>query len=133
MIVHDLHLLTLKLQPIKKDKNIEKNNWKAILSRQNSWPDLFNILSIFNKSRSYPVLRLNQHGQLRLVCRIDVHARLLILRKKFPPARPYLGLHVYWFWEKNPPCTCIRVALKFKIKSSKLKLLTILFRSLNLW
>ena len=41
--------------------------------------------------------------------------------KKFPPARPYLGLHVYWFWEKNPPCTFIWVALKFKIKSFKLK------------
>ena len=23
--------------------------------------------------------------------------------KKFPPARPYLGLHVYCFWKKNPP------------------------------
>ena len=23
--------------------------------------------------------------------------------KKFPPARPYFGLHVYWFWEKIPP------------------------------
>ena len=41
--------------------------------------------------------------------------------KKFPPAWPYLGLHVYWFWEKNPPCTFIWVALKFKIKSFKLK------------
>ena len=31
---------------------------------------------------------------------------------KFPPARPYFGLHVYCFWEKNPParlfsCMCI--------------------------
>ena len=23
--------------------------------------------------------------------------------EKFPPARPYLGLHDYWFWEKIPP------------------------------
>ena len=41
-----------------------------------------------------------------LVYRIDVHARLSILRKKFPPARPYFGLHVYCFWEKKP-CTFI--------------------------
>ena len=27
--------------------------------------------------------------------------------KKIPPARPYFGLHVYWFWEKVPPCTSI--------------------------
>ena len=47
--------------------------------------------------------------------------------KKIPPARPYFGLHVYWFWEKIPPCTFIRVALKFKIKSSKLK------TAYNLW
>ena len=26
---------------------------------------------------------------------------------KFPPARLYLGLHVYCFLEKNPPCTSI--------------------------
>ena len=38
-----------------------------------------------------------------LVCRIDVHARLLILRKKIPSARSYLGLHVYCFWQKFPP------------------------------
>ena len=30
-----------------------------------------------------------------LVYQIEVHACLLILRKKSPPARPYLGLHVY--------------------------------------
>ena len=41
--------------------------------------------------------------------------------KKIPPVRPYFGLHVYWFWEKIPPCTFIWVALKFKITSSKLK------------
>ena len=41
--------------------------------------------------------------------------------KKFPPAQPYFGLHVYWFWERIPPCTFIWVAIKFKIKSSKLK------------
>ena len=29
--------------------------------------------------------------------------------EQFPPARSYLGLHVYWFWEKNPPCTYILV------------------------
>ena len=23
--------------------------------------------------------------------------------KKFPPARPYFGLYVYWFWENIPP------------------------------
>ena len=27
--------------------------------------------------------------------------------KKIPPARSYFGLHVYWFWEKVPPCTSI--------------------------
>ena len=27
--------------------------------------------------------------------------------KKSPPAWSYSGLHVYWFWEKNPPCTFI--------------------------
>ena len=27
--------------------------------------------------------------------------------KKIPPARSYFGLHVYWFWEKFPPCTSI--------------------------
>ena len=27
--------------------------------------------------------------------------------KKFPPARSYFGLHVYWFWENFPPCTSI--------------------------
>ena len=25
------------------------------------------------------------------------------LEKKFPPTRPYFVLHVYCFWEKNPP------------------------------
>ena len=35
--------------------------------------------------------------------------------KKFPPAWPYFGLQVYWFWEKIPPCTFIWIALK-KIK-----------------
>ena len=77
-----------------------------------------------------------------LVCRIDVHAHLLNWRKssplhglilvcmfffnfekKFPPARPYLGLHVYCFLEKNPPCTSIPSCtfigiLSFLIKSN---------------
>ena len=26
--------------------------------------------------------------------------------KKIPPARSYFDLHLYWFWEKNSPCTC---------------------------
>ena len=30
-----------------------------------------------------------------LVYRIDVYARLLILRKKIPPIWSYFGLHVY--------------------------------------
>ena len=42
--------------------------------------------------------------------------------EKFPPAQPYLGLHVYWFWGENPPFTFIWVKSKFKIKSSKLKI-----------
>ena len=41
--------------------------------------------------------------------------------KKIPPLWPYLGLHVYWFWEKISPCTLIWVALELKIKLSKLK------------
>ena len=27
--------------------------------------------------------------------------------KKFSPAQPYFGLHVYWFWEKISPCTFV--------------------------
>ena len=46
-----------------------------------------------------------------LVYQIDVHARLLILRKKFPPVRPYFGLHIYCFCDKKNPAhvrsTCV--------------------------
>ena len=53
--------------------------------------------------------------------------------EKIPPARPYLGLHVYWFWENNPPCTFIWVQSKFKIKSSKLKTAYKLVKKSKLW
>ena len=45
--------------------------------------------------------------------------RFINFGKKFPPKWPYLGLHIYLLREKNSPF--IRVALKFKIKLSKLK------------
>ena len=32
---------------------------------------------------------------------------IINFEKKIHPARSYFGLHVYWFWEKNPPCTSI--------------------------
>ena len=33
--------------------------------------------------------------------------------KKIHPARPYFGLHVYWFWEKIPPALLFRTARLF--------------------
>ena len=41
-----------------------------------------------------------------LVCRINVHARLLFWEKN-SLARPYFGLHVYCFCRKKSPCTFI--------------------------
>ena len=38
--------------------------------------------------------------------------------KKIHPARSYLGLHVYWFWQNFPPCTfitpCTFIGLYYK-------------------
>ena len=70
------------------------------------------------------ICTLRSDLRVTLVYRIDVHARLLILRKHsptltphnlilvcpfidceetFPPARSYFGVLIYWFWEKNSP------------------------------
>ena len=41
------------------------------------------------------------HSSLILVC------TFINFEKKFPPARSYFGLHVYWFWDNFPTCTFI--------------------------
>ena len=56
-----------------------------------------------------------------LVCRIDVHARLLILSKNSPLHGLILICTFIDFEKKNPPRTFIWVKSKFKIRSSKLK------------
>ena len=56
----------------------------------------------FKGSKVYKLTHHNWHFHTTLVYQIDVHARLLFW-EKIPPARPYFGLHVYWFWGKVPP------------------------------
>ena len=52
------------------------------------WFFLFSIVSITTAYSSVPNRRA---------------CMFINFEKKFPPAQPYLGLHVYWFWEKIPP------------------------------
>ena len=63
----------------------------------------FKFLFVFLQSGGFQLIPTT------LVCGIDVHARLLILRKKIPPARPYFGLHVcrLMFFKNFPTCTFI--------------------------
>ena len=107
-----------------------KNIWRSFISVFDFFGkyggNCVYIIDSWKKSYNF----IFQHGKSTLVYRIDVHARLLILKinppctalvcmfivfeKKFP-LHVYSILHVYWylpctfinFEKKNPPCTAL--------------------------
>ena len=108
-------------------------NWRKLRNSVRPWlfhKKIFSKLVLHIKSNALNLKILNSYGTL--VCRIDVHARLLTLRKNsplhgpilictfidfekiftpahlfFPAQQSYFGLHVYQFWEKISPCTVL--------------------------
>ena len=77
------------------------------------------VCTIIDFEEKFPHARL-----LVLVCMVLFwSARLLILRKKIPPAQSYFGLHDYWFWGKIP--TCMFISSCTSIRYTRVSLLII--------
>jgi hypothetical protein len=63
------------------------------------------------------------HSSLILAC------TFINFEKKFPPARSYLGLHVYWFWNNFPTCTFISYCTSIRYT----RVLLLSFVSMQFW
>ena len=86
------------------------------------WAGLSSILSWWSPPHSQQVIKTDPVTRplqkLKYSSVLNRRACTFInFKKQFPPARPYFGLHIYWFWRKIPPwtfiayCMCIGICL----------------------